>query len=237
MSAEDNAARRSAARERRRANGGADSGDSTSGSEHTETALNAAKSAAAVAAVAAALGALRALASRPDEAEQEQAPADEGASDGAAPDADDQKAAEAPEPTRDERARRAPRRREPEHGPEDEHHPGREDEHEHDDEGDDRESRREPRHGVPVERVRSIADRARDQLTDLQGRAPESISSLERTADGWRLTFEIVEVDRIPESTDVLATYVVELDGDGELLRYERLRRYYRAQADLGAEQ
>ena len=76
-----------------------------------------------------------------------------------------------------------------------------------------------------------------EQLRELHGREPESVSSLERTRDGWRVTLEVVEVQRIPESTDVLATFAVELDGDGDLIAYERLRRYYRAQADLGETQ
>jgi hypothetical protein len=60
------------------------------------------------------------------------------------------------------------------------------------------------------------------------------VTALERIDGGWRITCEVVELERIPNSTDVLATYVVELDGDGELLQYERIRRYYRAQADIG---
>jgi hypothetical protein len=43
-------------------------------------------------------------------------------------------------------------------------------------------------------------------------------------------------VKRVPDSTDVLATYAVELDGEGRLVRYERLRRYYRSQADMGVD-
>jgi Gas vesicle synthesis protein GvpO len=91
--------------------------------------------------------------------------------------------------------------------------------------------------GVAPQRVRSIAHKAREQLAELQGSEPESLTALERCGDGWRATFEVVEVRRVPDSTDVLATYVVELDDDGDLVRYERLRRYYRAQADLGDDQ
>ena len=41
-----------------------------------------------------------------------------------------------------------------------------------------------------------------------------------------------MELERIPPSTDVLASYEVALDGDGNLLGYERTRRYVRSQAD-----
>jgi hypothetical protein len=93
---------------------------------------------------------------------------------------------------------------------------------------------RRPRHGAPTETVRSIVDRAREQLRELQGSDAESVTSLERIGDGWRVTFEVLEVERIPSSTDVLATYLVELDDDAQLLSLERVRRYARAQADRG---
>jgi Gas vesicle synthesis protein GvpO len=44
----------------------------------------------------------------------------------------------------------------------------------------------------------------------------------------------VVELSRIPESTDVLALYEMELDDDRNLMRYDRVRRYYRSQADRG---
>ena len=48
------------------------------------------------------------------------------------------------------------------------------------------------------------------------------------------MTFEVLEIRRIPESTDVLASYAVTLDDDGNLLDLERSRRYRRAQVDEG---
>jgi hypothetical protein len=77
-----------------------------------------------------------------------------------------------------------------------------------------------------------IVERAREQLSALHGAEAESVSAVRRTADGWRVGLEVVEVHRIPESTDVLATYEVEVDGDGELLTFERTGRYYRSEAD-----
>ncbi len=74
--------------------------------------------------------------------------------------------------------------------------------------------------------------RAREQLAALQGREPESISSLERTPSGWTATFEVVELARVPDSTDVIASYEVVLDERKNVTRYARVRRYYRSQAD-----
>ncbi|URM92449.1 gas vesicle protein [Streptomyces sp. MRC013] len=71
-----------------------------------------------------------------------------------------------------------------------------------------------------------------EQLAQLTGREPESVSSFHRTDDGWRLTVEVVELSRIPDTTSLLASYEVELDQDGGLTGYRRVRRYERGRAD-----
>jgi|SRR5690348_12703144 len=91
-----------------------------------------------------------------------------------------------------------------------------------------------PVQGTSVDRLRDLTDRARALLQELSGSDVESVSAIDRTRDGFRITLEAVEVRRIPESTDVLATYDVELDDDGDLVRYERRRRYARSQSDNG---
>lgn len=91
-----------------------------------------------------------------------------------------------------------------------------------------------PRPSASTEELHDISERARKILQQLRGVDPESVSSLRRTESGWRVGLEVVELRRIPESTDVLASYEVELDADGALVRFERGRRYHRSQADLG---
>ena len=62
-------------------------------------------------------------------------------------------------------------------------------------------------------------------------RSTEAITSLERTDDGrWVVGVEVVETRRIPDSTDILAVYEAELDPEGELLAYRRVKRYSRCQ-------
>ena len=90
----------------------------------------------------------------------------------------------------------------------------------------------EPKRGADTGRVQDVIRAARDHLRELHGSDAESVSGLERTPNGWAVDLEVVEVKRIPESTDVLATYRVELDGGLDLLSYERTGRYHRAQAD-----
>ncbi|HET7760205.1 MAG TPA: gas vesicle protein [Gaiellaceae bacterium] len=100
----------------------------------------------------------------------------------------------------------------------------------------DDEEQQEPVAGAGGGETRRVLDRAREQLEDLLGRTVESVSSLERTHDGWVLSLEVVEVERIPETTDVLASYEMELDGDLNLRRYQRARRYIRSRSDDGDE-
>jgi hypothetical protein len=76
-----------------------------------------------------------------------------------------------------------------------------------------------------------LARGARRQLSELTGRRAESVLGLQQDDDGWKVTVEVVELSRIPPSTDLLGCYVVTLDDDGELVGYERLRRYQRGQA------
>jgi hypothetical protein len=67
-------------------------------------------------------------------------------------------------------------------------------------------------------------------ITQLTGRQPETVLGLQRGDEGWKVTVELVELSRVPNSTDVLGCYVVTLDNDGELVGYERVRRYQRGQ-------
>ncbi|GAA2446922.1 hypothetical protein GCM10010273_28990 [Streptomyces lavendulocolor] len=73
---------------------------------------------------------------------------------------------------------------------------------------------------------------AAQQLEELLGRPPESISALRPTDDGWEAEVEVLELERVPETASVLASYRVTLDAEGELMAYERVRRYTRGQID-----
>jgi len=81
-----------------------------------------------------------------------------------------------------------------------------------------------------------VVRKARQQLAELTGRQPEAVLGVERNGDGddngWRVTMEMLELQRVPNSTDLMGCYVVKLDGDGDLLEYKRTRRYQRGQPD-----
>ena len=70
------------------------------------------------------------------------------------------------------------------------------------------------------------------QLTELLGRAPQSVSALRPTDQGWEALVEVVELERVPDTSSVMASYRVVLDPAGNLMGYEQVRRYTRAQVD-----
>lgn len=76
---------------------------------------------------------------------------------------------------------------------------------------------------------------AAQQLSELLGRPPESVSALKPTEDGWEAQVEVLELERIPDTTSVLASYKVTIDEEGELISYERTRRYSRGMIDRPA--
>lgn len=78
----------------------------------------------------------------------------------------------------------------------------------------------------PTEAARAAAR----LLSELTGRRVESVLGLRRDDDGWKVMLEVVELHRVPNSTDLLGSYVVSVDDEGELLGYERTRRYQRGQ-------
>jgi hypothetical protein len=78
----------------------------------------------------------------------------------------------------------------------------------------------------------AAAEYAKAHLLDLTGESCEAISSLMRTREGWRVVLEIVELERIPRTTDILASYRIDLDEEGDLMGYERIRRYSRNDVD-----
>ncbi|MFD0903166.1 gas vesicle protein GvpO [Actinomadura sediminis] len=95
------------------------------------------------------------------------------------------------------------------------------------------ESAREGDREAPRITARDAIRGAAVQLTELLGAQPDSVSALQpRDGGGWVADVEVVEIERIPDTSSVMATYRVTLDPRGELVGYERTRRYARGQLD-----
>ncbi|MEU2745762.1 gas vesicle protein [Streptomyces collinus] len=77
-----------------------------------------------------------------------------------------------------------------------------------------------------------VLRQARGQLAELTGMEAESVSSFEQTEEGWALEVEVLELERVPDTMSLMASYQVELDPDGQLTGYRRVRRYERGRSD-----
>ncbi|MGV9453541.1 gas vesicle protein GvpO [Streptomyces sp. NPDC003635] len=77
-----------------------------------------------------------------------------------------------------------------------------------------------------------VLRQARVQLAELTGMTAESVSSFNQTEDGWTLEIEVLELARVPDTMSLLASYEVDLDPDGQLTGYRRVRRYERGRSD-----
>jgi hypothetical protein len=74
-----------------------------------------------------------------------------------------------------------------------------------------------------------IAERACWCLSTVTGSEAENVTALERSGDGtWKITVELLELPRMPETLDLIGSYETELDEEGKLLGYRRLRQYPR---------
>jgi Gas vesicle synthesis protein GvpO len=80
---------------------------------------------------------------------------------------------------------------------------------------------------------REVIERVREEFPELFGGPIEEILGLEPDEDGgWKAMVQVVELSRIPHSTDVLGSYEVTLDNNGELVGWRQSRRYFRNQTN-----
>jgi hypothetical protein len=88
-------------------------------------------------------------------------------------------------------------------------------------------SSRKSSNGSPVE----IAREAVQQLQGLTGRPIEAVLGIEKDGREWAVAVEVLELERVPNTTDILGQYEVRLDNKGEIVSVRRARRYLRSQS------
>jgi hypothetical protein len=81
--------------------------------------------------------------------------------------------------------------------------------------------------------AQELTEAAMSTISDLTSLEPEAVTGLEWDGQSWHASVDVLELERIPNTTDVLATYDVRLDDEGTLLGYKRKRRFIRGQAEI----
>ncbi len=79
-------------------------------------------------------------------------------------------------------------------------------------------------------RITELTEKAKSQLSDLTGLKPLTVTGASKDEQGWHITLDMLEMSRIPNSTDVLGDYETLLDDNGDILKFERKRTRLRGE-------
>lgn len=66
------------------------------------------------------------------------------------------------------------------------------------------------------------------RIKELLKKEPESISSVEKSGDGWVLNCEILEKKAVPETYDLLKVFEFKLNKEGAITGFKQLRKIRR---------
>jgi hypothetical protein len=80
-----------------------------------------------------------------------------------------------------------------------------------------------------------LGQEARRQVSAMTGLQSGTVTGVDRAGDDrWVVTVEVVELERIPSTMDVMGTFEVTLSEDGEVIGLHRRGRHRRSQTDYG---
>ena len=76
----------------------------------------------------------------------------------------------------------------------------------------------------------NLAEGAKEQLAEVTGFSPVAAVGGFKDDEGWHITVDAVEMTRIPNSTDIIGTYAVTLDSEGNMVKFEKKRARLRGE-------
>jgi hypothetical protein len=78
--------------------------------------------------------------------------------------------------------------------------------------------------------TQELSQAALTTVEELTGYKAEAVTALEWDDELWHVTVDVLELSRIPNTTDVIGSYSVQLDERGTLRGYRRTGRFLRGQ-------
>ena len=76
----------------------------------------------------------------------------------------------------------------------------------------------------------SLAERAKEQLAEVTGFSPVAAVGGFKDEEGWHIQVDVLEMARLPESTDIIGTYMVTLDPEGNMVKFKKKRSRLRSE-------
>lgn len=70
------------------------------------------------------------------------------------------------------------------------------------------------------------------EIKELLKKDPESISSVEKTKEGWIVQCEVLEKKSIPETYDLLKVFEFKLDNNAKIAGFKQVRKIRRGDLD-----
>jgi hypothetical protein len=75
-----------------------------------------------------------------------------------------------------------------------------------------------------------LVEAAKRQMMIITGLNTDSVSKLDRTDGGWMVNMDMLEHRSIPRTQDLLASYEIVLDDEGQVTGWQRTGRFIRGQ-------
>jgi len=88
-----------------------------------------------------------------------------------------------------------------------------------------------------VMKMAELAERAKEQLAQVTGFTPVAVVGSYKDEEGWHVSVDVLEMARLPESTDVVGTYVAVLDENGDMVKFDKMRSRLRGESYEEAEE
>jgi hypothetical protein len=76
-----------------------------------------------------------------------------------------------------------------------------------------------------------VIAKTKAQMAEITGLETDTVARLDRVEGGWSVAIDMLEHKAIPRTNDLLSSFEVELNQDGDVVRWKRVGRSIRGAA------